>query len=392
MFSVRSQKKALFFIVFFSLIALVGCTSEPNRFGIIFVLRKETGSTDIYKMPDNTLGEIEPLTFTSTINEYALLASKDGNKVVFTTDFYFSLDEIDASDLAIEKPRHIYLLDTTSKKLTDITNILVEYETIWNRFSMDWLPDQKQFVVLKDEVIDSEIKDFLDLMDFEGTNKKKIPVSTVGEIPSVIQSVKWSPSGEKFLLTQGVMLEYQLQNPGSAILVYDLKTGSTTQITDYQDHCLPREWSPTSRQIVVTCSFYAPTIEGISGPSAVRILDVENPAQPYERIGFSPCYDPSWSLDGKQIAFVCDKKNDQVGLFIVNSDGDKIREVKLGDAKNLAVLKNPAWSPDNTKIIYVAGIDSGHMNIYSVELDGSNNHPLTDHEAYYDLIAVYPAP
>ena len=34
-----------------------------------------------------------------------------------------------------------------------------------------------------------------------------------------------------------------------------------------------------------------------------RILDAEHPGQPYERIGFSPCYDPSWSPDGKKIVF-----------------------------------------------------------------------------------------
>ena len=121
-------------------------------------------------------------------------------------------------------------------------------------------------------------------------------------------------------------------------------------------------------------------------------MDVENPGQPYEIIAFSPCYDPSWSPDGEQLAFVCDKGTNQSGLFIVDSDGNGIHEVKLGDLGNPAVLKGPTWSPDGTQIVYVAGSDYGHTNIYSINSDGSGNHVLTTQEAFYRIVSVYPLP
>jgi len=382
-----TKKILLLFQYMLIFLILTGCTSKSSRFGVIFT----NNHLDIYRIPDNTQSKVEQLTFTPTIGEYGLLVSKNGDKIVFSTDFFSSL-EIKPSELAIEELRHIYLLDTASKKLIDITNVLEnKYAQVGPDFFMDWSSDQKQFMVIIDEGGGYEIKSFLEFMDLDGKNRKQIFIPTTGKIPSLIQTAKWSPDAEKVVLTQGVIgVKQQWENPGIAILIYDIESGKLTQITDYKDGCLPRGWSPTSQQIVATCSYSPPyNAEGISGPDTVRIFDIEKPDQPYEHIAFSPCYDPSWSPDGKQLAFVCDKGSDLTGLFIANSDGNGIREVKLG---NFVVLKEPTWSPDGTQIVYVAGSDYEHTNIYLVYPDGSNNHPLTNQEAYYSIVSVYPLP
>jgi Tol biopolymer transport system component len=370
--------------------AQTSCNSKPNQFGIIFT-NKSNNSLDIYRISDNTQDKVEQLTFTSTIGEYILSVSKNGDKIVFSTDFYAD-PEIEPSELAMEELRHIYLLDTKSKKLVDITNVLEsKYAQLSPEFYMDWSPDQKRFARIVYDGANYEIQSFLEIVDIDGKNRRDILISTTGEIPSLINGVKWSPDGRKLVMTQGVIgIKQQLQNPGVAILIYDLKSGNIVQITDYKDHCMPREWSPTTQQIVATCSYVPPYSEGISGPESVRILNVEKPGQSYEHISFSPCYDPSWSPDGKQIVFVCDKETEQVGLFIVNSDGSGIYEVKLEDLGNIGVLKEPTWSPDGTQIVYVAGSDSMHTNIFSVHPDGSNNRSLTNQESFYSIASIYP--
>ena len=368
--------------------AVSSCTSGPQRFGIIF-----TSGGDIYRIPDHTQSEVEQLTFTPKVGEYTLRVSKDGDKIIFQTGYVDFLKETSM------KQRHVYLLDATSKEFVDITNVLVKYAQVWQNFSMDWSPDQKQFVMV-DHIVDheeagSEVTSFLEFVDFDGTERKSLLIPTIGTIPSLIQSVQWSPDGKKFLLTQGVIggIEEQLQYPSPAILIYDLESGEVQQITAYEDHCIPVAWSPTSQQIVAICSYVPPYgAEGVSGPQTVRIFDIENPGQAYERVGFSPCNDPSWSPDGKQIVFVCDKGADPVGLFIVNSDGNGVREVNLGDLGNPVVLWGPTWSPDGTQIVYVAGRDYKHTLIYSIHADGSNGYALTNREAFYRLEAVYPLP
>lgn len=106
-----------------SLLALTSCASKWNQFGVIFTSDNEVvGAIDIYRIPDNTQSKVEQLTFTPRIGEYGLLVSKDGNRIVFRTDFYSSL-EMKPSELAIEELRHIYLLDMASKKLIRLTNV-----------------------------------------------------------------------------------------------------------------------------------------------------------------------------------------------------------------------------------------------------------------------------
>ena len=348
---------------------------------------------DIYRIPDNTQSTVERLTFTPTIGEHDLLVSNNGERIVFRTDHY-GFPEMEPSELEKEEPRHIYLLNTTSKKLIDITSVLEdEYPQLGPEFYMDWLPDKKQFVVIKYEGEESEIKSFLEFVDFYGGNRRSVLIPTTGEIPALINSIKWSPDGSKFILTQGAIgLEQQMQNPGNPILIYDLESGKIVQLTNYQDQCRPQEWSPTNQQIVVTCNFYIPDVEGISGPSTVRIFDVENPGQPYEHITFSPCYDPSWSPNGEQITFVCDKETDQAGLFTINSDGSNIYEINLGDLGNPAILKNPTWSPNGTQIVFVAGTDYEHTNIYFMDLNVSNTHQITHQPAYYNVVSIYSVP
>lgn len=395
MLSIKLQNKTLLFLLcLLALLAVTGCASRPIHFGVIFTVNDSDGPIDIYRIPDNTQNQVEQLTFTPMIGEYGLLVSPKGDRIVFNTERYASL-EMEPSELAIEELRHIYHLNTVSKELTDITNVLEDkYAQVGPDFFMDWAPDQKQFVVITHKGGGYEIESFLEFVDFDGKNRKDIHILITSEVPSLIQTAKWSPDGKKFLLTQGAIgFEQQRQYPGSAILIYDLEGGEVKQITNYEAGCLPISWSPTSQQIVATCS-YVPLYgaEGVSRSEFVRIFDVENPGQSYERVDFSPCYDPSWSPDGKQIVFVCDKGGDQKGLFTINSDGNGIREVKIRDLETTAILKDPTWSPDGRQIVYVNGSDYEHTNIYSIYPDGSNNQLLTNQEAFYSIAAVYPIP
>ena len=361
---------------------LMSCAPKSDHFGIVFT----NDFADIYRIPDNTDSKVEQLTYTPTVEEYPFLVSKNGEKIIF---------EIGLTGNAEEHQQNVYILDTSSKEIANITNVFTTYAMVSRDFSADWSPDEKQFVTTDYGGSDYEIESFLKLIDFNGENKREIPISTPKDIPSIIQSVEWSPDGKKFVLTRGVIgLEQQLQNPGTAILVYYLESGNLVQITDYLDGCLPRGWSPDSKQIVATCSPNFPYMNENASflPGTIRIFDIENSEQPYEHIAFTSCDDPSWSPDGKQIAFVCNKDKNLNGLFIVNSDGNEIHEIKLGNLKNPAVLNTPIWSPDGTQIVYVAGSDYKHTNIYSIYLNNLSNHILTNRDDVYRLVAVYSLP
>jgi len=361
---------------------MAGCASRPNRFGIIFTSNNGfEGAVDIYRMPDNTQNKVEKLTFTPTIGEYRHLVSNNGDRIIFEAG-PTSL-ATDPSESLIEERGHIYLLNTTNKKLEDMTDVFTVSPIQTPMEVTDWLLGQNRLALITYE-------GGIELMDFEGMNKEDIPLPTVGDMPTVIKGIKWSPDGKILALTYVIVdLTQRLQNPGEALSIYDLRSGKLRQLAKHQENCLLPIWSPTSQQIASTCIL---SNEELGGPSTIRIFNIENPGQPYEHLALTPCQDPSWSPDGKQIAFVCDKGTNQTGLFIINSNGDGIQEVKLGNLGNPAVLKTPIWSPDGKQIVYVAGNVSEHTNIYSINLDDSKNHPLTNQEAYYDIVSVYPLP
>ena len=364
-----------------SLAVLTGCSSESNRFGIVFV--SDNGvvdATDVYRMPDNTQNKIEQLTFTPTIGEYQLLVSKNADEIIFEAGPTRS--EAEPYESAIEQIRHIYLLDTFDKKLEDITDIFTLPPTITPMRVADWSPDRKQFAFITYET-------GLGVMNFDGTNKKDISIPSFGEIPD-LKVIKWSPDGKKLALIHGYA-PTTLQHIGWALLIYDLGSGEIRQLADYEANCTHVEWSPASQQVVATCSYILPYTE-IPEPDTVRIFSTGYSDQPYERLALSPCRHPSWSPDGKQIVFACEKGTNQMGLFIINSDGNGIHELNLENLGSPSVVRYPTWSPDGTQIIYVAGTDSGHTKIYSVNLDGTNIHTLTSQEAFYTIIAVYPVP
>jgi dipeptidyl aminopeptidase/acylaminoacyl peptidase len=361
---------------------LVSCIPQSSRFGVIFT----NNNADIYRIPDNMKSEVEQLTFTPEVGEYPFLVSKNGEEIIFEVGLTGNADEVQ---------QNVYKLNTSNKKITNITNVFTPSAMVQHYFSADWWPDGTQFVTTDYGGSGYEIESYLELVDFNGENKRKIHISTPQDIPSLIQSVDWSPDGKKFILTRVVIgSEQQLKYPGSAILVYFLESGKLVQITDYLDGCLPGGWSPNNRQIVAICRSNIPYMidSTMFLPDTIRIFDIEKPEQPYEHIAFTSCDDPSWSPDGKQIAFVCNKSNNRRGLFIVNSDGNGIHEIKPGNLENPEILHTPIWSPDGTQIVYVAGIDNLHINIHTINLLNSVDNILTNLNDNYRLEAVYSLP
>jgi len=391
MFRLQSKiNMGLSLVYFLCLIALIGCAPQSNHFGMVFASFNNAGA-DIYRMPNITQDKIEQLTFTPTVSEKVLLASKNGDKIIFGTGP--ALLPAQPADLAKEGLNQIFFLDSDSNKLVNITKVLTGYLLVPKDFGVDWSPDQKQLVVVTYQMANFKFESFLEFMDFEGKNKNDILIPTMGKIPSLTRSAKWSPDGRKFVLTsEAIGLDQQLQNPGDALLVFNLESGEIKQLADYVTNCFSAVWSPTSQQIAATCRSVLPNAQEVLTPLTVRIFNTDNPDRSYERSAFNPCHDPSWSPDGQRIAFICDKDKYRKGLFIVNSDGNIIHEVNLGNLGNPIVLENPTWSPDGTQIIYVTGTDTWHENIYSVTIDGSNNRALTTQSAYYQVVSVYPVP
>jgi len=352
------MKKILLSII--CLIVLTGCVSTPQKFGVIFRYSEDYihFPQDIYRIPDNTQNKIEQLTFTTEKEtaDYALVSPTRDN-VIFGTAY---------------SPFSVYILNLNTKEVKDVRDKFGIYV-----YPEAWSPDQKQFA------ISSGKEGYLGIMDIDGSNKKDLDLSSLGTSPNV-RGVSWLPDGKELVFSR---LTNVFKSPiYSATFLYNISKGQLTQLTEYDEDCGSPRLSPLGTQIVVVCR---PEFS-YKSPYNLQIIDISNPSQRYGASELKSCRYSAWSPDGKQVVAVCKREN--LGLFLINSDGTGFREIKIKSTDNFAYMGNPVWSPDGRQIVYVAGDDWNRANIYSVNIDGSNDRPLTSQPGEYSVLSVYPLP
>lgn len=84
-------------------------------------------------------------------------------------------------------------------------------------------------------------------------------------------------------------------------------------------------------------------------------------------------YDPTWSPDGRRIAFASDRSGN-MDIWSLNADGTGGLVQLTSDP---AQQRQPAWSPDGNQIAYVSDEDDND-NIFVMDADGLNKRRLRD--------------
>jgi len=93
---------------------------------------------------------------------------------------------------------------------------------------------------------------------------------------------------------------------------------------------------------------------------------------------------PAWSPDGKKLVFASDRDGD-LEVFIMNADGTGVSQV----THNTCLEYNPAWSPGGKRIAFRRDCD-GDWEIYVMGVDGTAVTQLTDNTTLDDSPAWSP--
>jgi Tol biopolymer transport system component len=187
--------------------------------------------------------------------------------------------------------------------------------------------------------------------------------------------VRWSPSGRALAFSEG---DY----PNRRVGVLNLRS---RRVTTFKGLTLG-DWSPDGRTIVGgatakeqpalcsplgTCLPYAPGLYALDTQTGtIRTI-----------LAFSTGDEPlaSWSPDGRLIAFSrteADLRNDPnpvYQIWVVKPDGSGLRQVTT----RARGASSPTWSPDGRRLAFVGTQAGGRQYLGTIRLDGTGSKRLT---------------
>lgn len=252
------------------------------------------------------------------------------------------------------------------------------------------------------------------VMDWDGANSEQ-----VSRHRSIAISPAWSPDGKKIAYTSYVKrVGAKFRN--ADMLLLDLTTGKRSLISYRQGINSGASFSPDGRNIYLTISqgtspdIYKMTLDGTlvgkitNGPSGALNVEpnVSNSGQlafssdragrpmiytangdgsGLKRITFAGVFNssPSWSPDGKKIAFAGQSDNN-FDIFVMNADGTGM--IRLTSAKKpngkMASNEDPSFSPDGRFVMYTSN-RTGKNQIYISTVDGTEERRVTNDNYNY---------
>ncbi|MFC2103205.1 hypothetical protein ACFLSS_02130, partial [Bacteroidota bacterium] len=197
------------------------------------------------------------------------------------------------------------------------------------------------------------------LMNADGTSQINVTNSNAEDIAG-----RWSRDGNRlaFISTRDSGFEIYIMD------VIDITNGIFSEpqrITFHENMETSITWSPNGTKIAFNTQ--------VGGVPGIYIYDLVNGGD-FQHLETSPVdgFQPSWSPIENKIAF-----GSPTGLYTINTDGSELFLLTT------EFVNVPVWSPDGSRIAYVAG--SPDEDIYIINADGTGNVCITTNP-YHDFV------
>ena len=193
-----------------------------------------------------------------------------------------------------------------------------------------WSPDGKRIAFVSDKGAKAEV---IAIMNADGSGEEQLTSDEVRAIHPM-----WAPDGKSLIYCTDDDLKPPQKNP-SDIYVLDLATKASKMVISGGTNTYP-SYSPDGKQIA---------FRRMLGEMNSEVFVADADGTNVRNLTNHPAFDgwPAWSPDGKRIAFSSNRRSNYQ-IHVMNADGTGVRLVANTEGR----ATEPRWSVDGSRIYF----------------------------------------